>query len=399
MQAFIDLIQRHEQSFYHFVHKVHSKGETLFDSLMRWIELFLTIVREGLGAPVSLEFLLPHTGKAREEIFAEVDKVALYHYKLKVAYEAKIRRRFGRMQQSGGADEEDEATQALVNGVVGEIDFGELIQGDADDLAAEETDDESDEYDDDDDSEYGSTEDSDDDSEEETSSEENQTPRRSAAVPISRSETLKANDNVPRPNHTPPVSRKRSMLSLRSMKSMNLSRRSQDHPPVPPLPTSRSATSDLASKPLPPSPTSHSFHDHGPPTPSKLGYDSSSIRSSSTKQGNESLRTQPSPSKSSHGSPRLGMHDSPSQLSHASSSRHSRASSKQSDESSRRKTKKKKKASAAVQPPELEHIPQLLPVFIEMVQLIPFLPVVPALHVHTILPRCGHYFSHGGKRI
>ncbi|KAJ4478105.1 hypothetical protein J3R30DRAFT_2860798 [Lentinula aciculospora] len=56
VQAFVDLIQRHEQSFYSFVHKVHSKGEGLFDSLMRWIELFLTFMREGLGQPISLEF-------------------------------------------------------------------------------------------------------------------------------------------------------------------------------------------------------------------------------------------------------------------------------------------------------------------------------------------------------
>ena len=152
VQIFIDLVQRHEQSFYHFVHKVHSKGEGLFDDLMRWVELFLTLVREGLGEPISLEFLLPHTGKERADILAEVDKVALYHYKLKVIYEEKLRRRFGRAQVSNGqendADAEDEVTQALVNGVVGEISFGELVQGDAIDLAAEETDEEesSDEY-------------------------------------------------------------------------------------------------------------------------------------------------------------------------------------------------------------------------------------------------------------
>jgi Domain of unknown function in PX-proteins (DUF3818) len=67
VQIFIDLIQRHEQSFYYFVHKVHSKGEGLFTGLMRWIELFLDIVREGLGEPISLEFILPHTGDERRD--------------------------------------------------------------------------------------------------------------------------------------------------------------------------------------------------------------------------------------------------------------------------------------------------------------------------------------------
>ncbi|PFH52746.1 hypothetical protein AMATHDRAFT_73878 [Amanita thiersii Skay4041] len=152
VQAFIDLVQRHEQSFYHFVHKVHSKGEGLFDSLMRWIELFLNVTREGLGEPISLEFLLPHTGKERQDILSEVDKVALYHYKLKVLYEDKLRRRFRRAQSQSDANAEDEATQTLVNDVVGEISFGELAQADADEVAAEGTDDsdteeESSEYD------------------------------------------------------------------------------------------------------------------------------------------------------------------------------------------------------------------------------------------------------------
>ena len=47
VQTFIDLVERHEQSFYNFVHKVHAKGEGLFDSLMKWIQLFLSVFREG----------------------------------------------------------------------------------------------------------------------------------------------------------------------------------------------------------------------------------------------------------------------------------------------------------------------------------------------------------------
>ena len=143
-------MQRHEQSFYTFVHKVHSKGEGLFESLMRWIELFLTLMRDGVGDRISLEFLLPHTGPEREDIIREVDAVALYHYKLKVAYEAKLRKRFGRTQGMNDADAEDEATAQLVNGVVRDLSFGDVVEGDADDLAAQEDadedDDSSDEY-------------------------------------------------------------------------------------------------------------------------------------------------------------------------------------------------------------------------------------------------------------
>jgi hypothetical protein len=40
---------------------------------MKWVELFLTAAREGLKEPISLEYLLPHSGKERDEIMAEVD--------------------------------------------------------------------------------------------------------------------------------------------------------------------------------------------------------------------------------------------------------------------------------------------------------------------------------------
>ncbi|KIP04876.1 hypothetical protein PHLGIDRAFT_75142, partial [Phlebiopsis gigantea 11061_1 CR5-6] len=165
VQIFIDLIQRHEQSFYTFVHKVHSKGDGLFDHLMRWIEQFLTLMREGLGRPISLEFLLPYTGAERLEIMREVDAVARYHYLLKVQYEAKVRKRFGRTAQGqSAADAADEAAAELVNGVVRDLSFGDLVKGDADDLAAEASDEEEEEDEDEDSSEDEDSEGSSDES-------------------------------------------------------------------------------------------------------------------------------------------------------------------------------------------------------------------------------------------
>ncbi|KAJ7908340.1 hypothetical protein B0H13DRAFT_2233333 [Mycena leptocephala] len=221
VQAFIDLIERHEQSFYNFVHKVHSKGEGLFDSLMRWIELFLTVVREGLGGPISLDFLLPHTGQERQDILAEVDKVALYHYKLKVLYEDKLRRRFGKVQANSmqnDADAEDEATKALVDGVAEEINFGELIQGDAVDLAAEETDEESEEESSDLESSGSDDSGSDEESTEESSEE---------------SEEHKKTP-VPSPRPIPPLSLVAAMSK-----------------PLPPSPSPMSSTEQFAPSPLP----------------------------------------------------------------------------------------------------------------------------------------------------
>lgn len=334
VQAFIDLIQRHEQSFYHFVHKVHSKGESLFDGLMRWIELFLTVVREGLGEAISLEFLLPHAGQERANILAEVDKVALYHYKLKVAYEGKLRRRFGRAQNT--ADAEDEATQALVNGVIGEIDFGELMQGDVDDIAAEET---NSDCDDDDSSTYESSsndEDASDDSDgsddsEESTSESIPKPK----LPVRSQTTRLPARTTPRPDTQPPTPRTLTQ-SLRSSRSMNflLGRRSDGPnasppPPVPSLPPTyhHKSENSWSSKPLPPSPISQSSAER-PPSP-------------------------PPPPKTDH-------------------------------EPLNRKAKGKK--AETLKPPELQYIPQLLPIFVEIVRPAFVLPSVLIFHTHF---RCG----------
>ncbi|KAJ3802759.1 hypothetical protein GGU11DRAFT_764142 [Lentinula aff. detonsa] len=282
VQAFVDLIQRHEQPFYSFVHKVHSKGEGLFDSLMRWIELFLTFMREGLGQPISLEFLLPHMGPERAEILAEVDKVALYHYKLKLLYEDKVRRRFGRTHAQGDADAEDQATKALVDGVVGEISFGDLVQGAADDMAAEDAEEDSEdesstEYETGSETDSGSSEESDD----------TPPPPPPKAVDLRRSRTTATPlPPPPRPlnarsgSRPPDVRRSRHesfpLKSSRSMTAMNYQpRRSHDMhnaplvPPIPPLP--RNTHLIALSKPLPPSPapSSHRFE-----SPSRASIDS-----------------------------------------------------------------------------------------------------------------------------
>ena len=346
VQAFIELIQRHEQAFYNFVHKVHSKGEGLFDSLMRWIELFLTLVREGLGDPISLEFLLPHTGQERTDILSEVDKVAQYHYKLKVLYEDKIRRRFGRVQTSE-ADAEDEATQTLVNGVIGELSFGDLVTGDAIDLAAEETDEESssDGYSS---SEYETG--SEDESDERESIPENVKGKQSLPTPplspmspqvqsnrqsrnhlredSTRLESLHsvtASASVVPPQARPPPERKRS-FSLHKSKSMtfsmsnlSLSRRSQDVPAVPPLPANLRGAVPTLSKPL-------------PHTPLAIRSDNPDIPSSKL----QPQRQQPQP-------PRPNGPPKPAVL------------------------KKTKAQEPTLKPPDLHHIPLLLPVFVEMV--------------------------------
>lgn len=322
VQIFIDLIQRHEQAFYTFVHKVHSKGEGLFDSLMRWIEQFLTLMREGLGEPISLEFLLPYTGTERLEIMKEVDAIARYHYMLKVAYEDKVRRRFGRTQGQSEADAEDEAAAELVNGVVQDLSFGELVQGNADELAAEASDEEDESSSDEDESEDEDS-DSDDDDEEDDSDESGsdeesddsgnagRTPRQTTPTPtiLGRSQSIGPSTVSPRLSHQqptpkfsldmPPSAPSTSRITgpplLRNSRSMSMAR----HPPRP-------------ERELPPLPPVRHTHEGTPRPPA----------------------AKPAAVAAAAAPP---------------------------------KPKKKKKAEGP-KPPELHHIPKLLPLFVEMMR-------------------------------
>jgi len=227
---------------------------------MQWIELFLTGLRDGLGEGLSVEFLLPHTSEEREQIISEIDKVVLYHYKLKILYEEKLRRRFGRVQGNSinpAADAEDGDTQGLLDSITGDLSFGELAAGDALDLAAQETDEESSSED------YSATEDS--------SDESDSTLENSLTTPLT-SRSAQAPQNTqgytlpPIQHERPPSSqhnsipeapkKRRRSLSLRGVRSLmslnnGIPRRSQDTPPVPPLPVSVKRAGTLHSNPLP----------------------------------------------------------------------------------------------------------------------------------------------------
>ncbi len=362
VQIFIDLIQRHEQSFYYFVHKVHSKGEGLFSGLMRWTERFLDVVRNGIGEPISLEFILPHAGEEHRAIMKEIDEVALYHYKLKVQHESKVRRRFGR---AGGADAagEDPAMQEVVNGFMHDVSFGDLMREDALDMAAEE---EESDGSDESSGEYESTGDS------ETGSEESGPSLSSVARLRVSPSTPSIRDPSHRPalqsfpsspplkptlpphiessapsrapsvaSPSPPGSRLRKLSqSLRKSRSMtfgsvrptlsNSAEAPLPLPPVPPLPQSVAQSRSAApltgrSKPLPPQPSSPS-----------------SSRASSSRQAPPPLP-----------------HEAPAQK---------RYPTGQNLPETPTRPKKKHAASEGLKPPELKKIPELLPIFVEMVR-------------------------------
>jgi len=338
VQAFIDLVQRHEQAFYHFVHKVHSKGEGLFDGLMRWIELFLNFMREGLGEEFSLEYLLPHSGPDRSKILDEVDRVALYHYKLKVAHEEKIKRRFGRADAGSGAAAEDAAAQHLVDGVMNDLSFGELMQGDIADI-------------------------SDGESSEEESGEEDTT---SGETETETEEETDEDDEVFVTPRSPPAVEGQSPFFNQPMSAppttvnhVNHPKVANDVPPPPPPKHDRSRSSSVPpaaskshEKKLPPVPLGSGTHEnaghhhHGHPH-------SNAPRHQRTVDG---LRTHHSVSSLSKPVPSPV---SPPPV----------------------KLKSKKKTPLILKEPELQYIPEILPLFIEMVS---YTSVFTVMHAHKL---------------
>jgi hypothetical protein len=123
VQTFVDLVGRHEGSFYNFVHQVHSKGQGVFDDLMKWIEHVINFVRDGLPDPMSLEFVLPHAGPERARTMAEIDAVVEYHRKLKEAHHERMRRR---MVRGEGTERDEDA--AFVEGVMDQLSMGDMAE-------------------------------------------------------------------------------------------------------------------------------------------------------------------------------------------------------------------------------------------------------------------------------
>lgn len=294
-------------------------------------------MRDGLGERISLEFILPHAGAEREAIMSEVDTIALYHYKLKVAYEDRVRKRFGRMQGMNDADAEDEAAAELVNAVVKDLSFGELVQGDADDLAAEETDSEDESSDED---EWSSDEDDSEGSESESSegSEGGGTEREGTPNPRGQA----------RP--PPPVS-PRSPDQRRPASSI-------DSPTSPQSASSSSSSSSVKRA---------NTLGHVPlPLPSKLGLKSKGgSRESSSRSSTDRPAVELRYSRSLNmKQPRKRSPPPPLPKSAPAVARSRSRTRPQSLPPS-------KKKGTAIEPPVLHHLPQLLPIFMELVSGLP----------------------------
>ncbi|KAK7205015.1 hypothetical protein BZA70DRAFT_267560 [Myxozyma melibiosi] len=160
VQKFVDLCERHQESFYRFVHEVHVNDNGLFTKLMLWIEEILQFLREGPDSTIDMNELFihstsipsvvdPDTGETivvdREKLLAEIDAMIDWNLKRKLWREKRVR---DRLRQGKGVradvndDSDDEEAQdeaewrATLPSILRSEDFG--LRGD--DLAQFEVD-------------------------------------------------------------------------------------------------------------------------------------------------------------------------------------------------------------------------------------------------------------------
>ncbi|OBZ85458.1 hypothetical protein A0J61_06501 [Choanephora cucurbitarum] len=86
-QPFIELVKRHEDKFYDFVHNVHAQDKTkLFDSLLGYVNSIFSFVSTGIPTKIDLDAIVTEAGISESEYPAlkqEIQSVCEYHLKRK----------------------------------------------------------------------------------------------------------------------------------------------------------------------------------------------------------------------------------------------------------------------------------------------------------------------------
>ncbi|KAI8883445.1 hypothetical protein K501DRAFT_323467 [Backusella circina FSU 941] len=82
-QPFIDLVQRHEQEFYSFVHNVHAQDKSkLFDGLLLYVDSILNFVATGLPTRIDIDKITTEAGidpAAYPALKQEIQSICMYH--------------------------------------------------------------------------------------------------------------------------------------------------------------------------------------------------------------------------------------------------------------------------------------------------------------------------------
>lgn len=113
-QPFVDLVQRHEQKFYRFVHDVHAQDKThLFDDLLRYIDHVSSFALHGFkgNATLDMQSLVDASSVASQELGDEIDRVCHYNQQRKELHAARQRAKLVQTMAGG----ETQATQDILD--------------------------------------------------------------------------------------------------------------------------------------------------------------------------------------------------------------------------------------------------------------------------------------------
>ncbi|KAG2236713.1 hypothetical protein BDF21DRAFT_374185 [Thamnidium elegans] len=104
IQLFIDLVERHEQHFYDFVHNVHSQeASKVFDELIQYVDKLFTFFAHGIPGKIDMNYCIERAGyesstdlKLLED---EINSICDYRYRQKMYHFERTRRKLMVQQQ------------------------------------------------------------------------------------------------------------------------------------------------------------------------------------------------------------------------------------------------------------------------------------------------------------
>lgn len=104
IQLFIDLVTRHEQHFYDFVHNVHSQeASKVFDELIQYVDKLFTFVAQGIPGKIDINHCVERAGFESKadlnQLEGEIDGMCEYRHKQKMYHFERTRRKLMLQQQ------------------------------------------------------------------------------------------------------------------------------------------------------------------------------------------------------------------------------------------------------------------------------------------------------------
>ncbi|KAI9317706.1 hypothetical protein BX666DRAFT_1857470 [Dichotomocladium elegans] len=95
-QPFVQLVQRHEQQFYNFVHQVHANDKThLFDELLAYVDGVFALVAHGLPNRIDMDQIIANAGIAIGDpgLRKDMDAICKYHSERKAQHMKRTRQK------------------------------------------------------------------------------------------------------------------------------------------------------------------------------------------------------------------------------------------------------------------------------------------------------------------